>query len=80
VGPEATVGDEDDDVRWLNESSFTSPKPSLHIYPVDQLALEVPVSPPPPVLQWMFRAVRVSAHDPPWATPPGLRAPPCLFA
>jgi hypothetical protein len=81
VAPETTIDHEEDDVQWLSDSSFTTPKPSVHVDLVDQLAFkELPVSPPPPVFQWMFRAVRVSAHDPPWARPHGLRAPPCLSA
>ena len=81
VANETAIGDEDEDVQWLDESSFISPKPPVHIYPVNEFLHEdLPVLPPPPVLQWMFRDVRVSAHDPPWAAPHGLRAPPCLSA
>jgi hypothetical protein len=76
-----THDDHHPDVIHRHFESFTTPKPSVHVDLVDQLAFkELPVSPPPPVFQWMFRAVRVSAHDPPWARPHGLRAPPCLSA
>lgn len=82
VGSQTTVGDEDDEVQWLDELSFTSPTSAVRIYPANQFVYEdLPVSPSRPVFQWMlFRAVRDSVHDPPWATPHGLRAPPCLSA
>src|SRR5712691_7671038 len=42
IGNEVRVGDDDDDVRWLDGSSFTYPKPAPHIYPVDQVLTEIP--------------------------------------
>lgn len=79
IAAEASVGHEDDDVLWLDESSFTSPKLPPHIYPFDRFLYEsLPVPPPQPASRWMPRAIHVSVHGPPWATPHGLRAPPLL--
>ena len=80
IETEASIGHGDDDVHWL-ESSFTSPTPPPHAYPVTQLLNERLQAPPPqPAYEWTIRAVRVSVHDPPWMSASGLRAPPSLSA
>ena len=80
IETEASISHEDDDIQWL-ESSFTSPKPPTHAFPVHQLLnARVQAPPPEPTCEGTIRAVRVSVHDPPWMSASGLRAPPLFPA
>jgi hypothetical protein len=76
------IGDEDhdDQPQWL-DSPFISPELKSPGDGSSRLAtVSLPIPPPLPTSQWTPRILDVSAHDPPWAAPPGLRAPPFLSA
>jgi len=68
--------DDDHDVQWLT-TSFTSPDTAGHVCP-DRHFVELDLPAPRSGLtsRATVQALFVSVHDPPWATPSGLRAPP----
>lgn len=76
-GTQSAIDDaDDDDVEWLT-TSFTSPKTDGHVCP-DSHFVELDLSTTRPELtsRATVQTLFVSVHDPPWATPSGLRGPP----
>ena len=78
---ETEVGHDDsaDRIEWLS-SSFTPPKPTVSVHPIQPL-LDVPVPEPRlrPVRQWTQGPPQVFIDDPPGTSTLGLRAPPSSF-
>jgi hypothetical protein len=64
------------DAQWLT-SLFVTPKAESTLVRIDDVVWEERADPQAPeTAQWTPPATYVSVHDPPWAAPPGLRAPP----
>src|SRR5262245_2436134 len=76
IGTGSEVGDNDDDVHWL-DASFTAPRRLLPAAPRFLLAaIAFDIRVPPVAPERSSRPVRPSVHDPPWLAASGLRAPP----
>lgn len=68
--------DDDHDVQWLT-TSFTNPETARHVRPDSHFVEhDLSISLPELTSRATVQALFVSVHDPPWATPSGLRAPP----
>ena len=78
--PGVDHADDDQAVRWLS-GSFTNFGSAGQGSADNQRIEPAPlISRPPQTFRGMIQALFVSVHDPPWATPSGLRAPPaCLL-
>jgi hypothetical protein len=67
---------EDDNARYLS-AVFVGPKAASGVVRVQSFVIaDFPLAFSAQITQWTFRALNVHAHDPPWRTSSGLRAPP----
>ena len=63
---------------WL-DTPFISPN-ATHLPSVDRVVVQdLPALQPQSLPRWTLRFDHISVHDPPWAAPSGLRAPPTLL-
>jgi hypothetical protein len=78
--PTVDHADPNQTVRWLT-ASFSSPESARHVWADNHLVQHaITILRPEQTFRAAIRALFVSVHDPPWATPSGLRAPPaCLL-
>jgi hypothetical protein len=71
-----TIDHPDDEVQWLT-TSFTLTRSTTHVQRCAAVAdFHLPTPPAALTSRAIGQVLFVSVHDPPWATPSGLRAPP----